>query len=366
MIQGNYRDEDGRRSRRQLSTLSVAILVSVLLGTVLVWTQRLSRERVQVSDDLSRAGYPSQEEEQRVKDILIEPVGRDGGQKAVPVSHDPLLERLTKELEAIQQETNPATQSDRMAAFVTNVSLGDMMATLGHLQNYSNRAVLQLSAQLTRHWAEVDPRAAAVWAASLPEGAFRSLVLDQASVAWAEVNWADAVGWARRLSVENGREQALRVIAEETVRNDPMEALRLAAELSPTQQRNELIGWAAMEWATTAAPQAAQWAAGISDDRLRVQVLANIAMAWSDQDVQAAATLAINGLGSGRVQDDALVGIALRWAQSDPEATAAWVGQFPQGSLRLDAMDAVASVWSVNDSSGAREWQTGITGVGTR
>jgi hypothetical protein len=366
MIQRNYRDEDGHRCWRRPSTLSAAILVTSLLGMVLVWTQHSLRERVPVSDDLSRIGHPCPEVEPTVDAILVEPVGRDGEHKDMPVSHDPHFERLTTELEAIMRESTPATQSDRMAAFVRNMSFGDMMVTLGHLQNCSNKVELQISAQLTRRWAEVDPKAAVGWAASLPEGAFRSLVLDQASVAWAEVNWADAVEWARQLSVQNGREQVMRVIAEEAVRNDPKEALRLAAELSPTQQRDEMIRWAAMEWATADAPQAAQWAAGISDDRLRLQVLANIAMAWSDQDVQAAATLAVNGLGSGRIQADALVGIAVRWAQNDPEATAAWVSRFPEGSLRQEAIDAVAPVWALNDPGRAHEWQAAMAGGGAR
>lgn len=357
MRQIEHQAKDGRRISRRPSLWFVTILVGLtLLGAALTWIRQSPPNSVSVHaiapDDQFKFAEENDEES-----VLLVTTFNETRSDFIPASRDPLIDQLFKTLSGIQREANPALQSAMLEGFVTNLSFADMMTVLGQLQGCSNRMELQLSAQLTRRWAETDPKAAATWAASLPEGGFRSLVLDQAAGAWAEGNWADAAEWARQVTDEGAREQVMRFIAGELVRSDPMEALRLAVDLSPTQTRDELIRRAAMEWATSDAPNAAQWAMGISDPALRAQVLASISMAWSDQDVQAAATLAVNGLPAGRSQSDALVGIASRWAQVDPEAAAAWVSRYPAGAAKKDAREAVVAIWLLIDADAAAKWR---------
>lgn len=48
--------------------------------------------------------------------------------------------------------------------------------------------------------------------------------------------------------------------------------------------------------------------------------------------------------------------VVSQWAQSDPKAAAAWVGAFPAGSSRDNAVQNLVSSWSHNDPRAAGDW----------
>jgi hypothetical protein len=85
------------------------------------------------------------------------------------------------------------------------------------------------------------------------------------------------------------------------------------------------------------------WRGGLgranSRRRDAAKVLAGEAVSWAEQNPEAAATLAVDQLPAGRLQEDTVVSIVQRWAQSDTVAAATWVAQFPEGSLRKTAVE---------------------------
>jgi hypothetical protein len=184
----------------------------------------------------------------------------------------------------------------------------------------------------------------------------RAAALDQVAIAWANRDSGAAATWARELSTDAEKQKSLCLIAAEAVRAAPIDALRLATELSPGAARDSLIARAAAEWVADDASGATEWARQLPDDSLRCETLAAVAVSLGEREPFRAASLAVRDLPPGRAQSDAVVSIAQRWAQQDPEKAAAWVEQFPEGELRLAAMENVAAIWSLANAPQARRW----------
>jgi hypothetical protein len=358
-----HRSHDDRRARRRPSAwFALIFLAATLAGAVSIGLHnsrpvaQRTEGRTQSVDDGGGAAPidPTEHADIQRGDLRLTRDAESVRHNVVPLS-------LAESLADIERESDPGAQEERMTALVTGFSLAEIPSALNQLQDSTNRMAFELGARLMRRWAEVDPQAASAWAVVLPEGPFRSTVLDQASIAWAEINWADAADWARQLPDGTERDRVMRVVAEETVRSEPVEALRLAMESAPSAERDDLIRHAAMEWAGLDAASAEQWARQIDDTNLRSQVLAVIAVALADQDARAAATLAVSDLPTGRVQEDAIVSILNRWVQVDADAAASWVIQFPPGQLKQDAIASVVAIWSLDDFSRAHEWLDTVT-----
>ena len=211
-----------------------------------------------------------------------------------------------------------------------------------------------------RQLAESDPPAAATWAARIPAGSARVNAMKAVAIAWANQDVPGAVEWGRQLSDESERQIALTCVGFEAVRSDPLTALTVAMELNADSERDDLIRHAAGEWAVTARDAAAEWAKQIEDSPLRSRTMAAIAIAWAETDPRAAATLAIEELEPGRVQEDAVVSIVQRWAQQEPADAAAWISNFEEGELRAAAVHNLVKLWADRNPAGAREWLKGL------
>ena len=171
------------------------------------------------------------------------------------------------------------------------------------------------------------------------------------AIEWANVDLDSTIAWARQLPGAAEQKTLLLAAANEAARTDPMAALRIAVTLPADGERNETIRRAATEWTSHDATSAVDWAKQIPDEILRSQVLAAEAVAWSESKPESAATLAVENLPTGRLLDDTVVSIVQRWAQRQPEAAAAWVEQFPEGTLRVTAMENLIAQASPADTT---------------
>lgn len=242
---------------------------------------------------------------------------------------------LEKTLAGIAAEEDSGRREEMLAALADQIPITDIQTTLNELQNLVSAGVAgEFSQRLLRRWTESDGHAAAAWAEQLPAGPARDAAISGVAIEWANASLADATAWTKTLGDEAERNATMLSVANEAVRAEPVEALRLAMALPDTLQRDELIRRAAMEWAAQDAQGAVAWAEQISDETLRAKVLAGETVSWAEQNPEAAATLAVEQLPAGRLQNDAVVSIIQRWAQQQPETAAAWVEQFPNGPLR--------------------------------
>jgi hypothetical protein len=195
-----------------------------------------------------------------------------------------------------------------------------------------------------RSWADNDPAASASYAEQLPANPARAAALETVAIAWANRDLTTALKWARQWPIETERRTILMAIGVEAVGANPLTALTVASGLTPSPDRDELIQRAAAEWALTAPTAARDWALQITDENLRTKTLSAIAIAWADSDPASAATLAVEQLPPGRLEEDAIVSIIQRWAQQSPKQAAAWVDTFQESELKTSALLALADL----------------------
>jgi len=199
---------------------------------------------------------------------------------------------------------------------------------------------------LLRRWAGMDPKAAAMWAQTLPAGEEHKASLQQVATLWAEQDLAAANTWVSDLSDTEMRQTALQALAEETVRTQPAVALDMAGRLAPGQERNQLTIRALSEWATQEPVSAMRWMARVDDPVLQRQMMAALIPVIANVDGNSGAHLTVAWLKPGAEQERLAVAVAQRWAQESPEAAAEWVNRFPEGRMRMAAVDNLVKIWN--------------------
>jgi hypothetical protein len=215
-----------------------------------------------------------------------------------------------------------------------HISEADLPARLESLVLNPAPGAAELRQTLVRQWAEADPAAAALWAASLPQDTLAPDVFEQISIAWANSDLPAATQWLTTLAEGTNRNCAVLSAAYEAVRSEPVTALDLAMTLPVGLARDELLAHALSQYAAIDPEAAAAWAAKEPDTKLRQRLVEAVAVASAEQNPVAAASLAATALNPGPAQERAVVAIVQRWGQSAPEEAASWVSQFPDGPTR--------------------------------
>jgi hypothetical protein len=225
--------------------------------------------------------------------------------------------------------------------FVESLPADDVPAVVKELQVMQTQNPTatgrDLLLRLLQSWARSDMRAAADWTAQMPAGSDRQEALVTMAGAWAGQNFEEATAWVGQLPDKTERQTVLQGVSDAAVYVNPVDALKLAGSLDETPARDDTIARAAGVWAIKAPGDAVSWAKQIPDDALREQVISSVATSWGEQDPVAAANLAINSMSPGPLQDRAVAGIVQRWGIVDAAGAAAWVNQFPEGTLRQTA-----------------------------
>jgi hypothetical protein len=268
----------------------------------------------------------------------------------------PLLRNLAVALESLQAEPDAMEQARKLASLAQGIAPADLPEAVAFLnQEKPTHLGRALELRLIRQWASNDPQTAADWVSRSSLAPARPEAINAVAIVWANQNLSEAVQWVQQLPGEGERTDALVAAAYEAARSQPVEALKLASELPAGDSRNDLITHAASQWAAQAPEDAAEWAGRIPDDNLRQRVLAEIATAWGESDPEAAATFAAKMLTPGKPQSDAVVGVVQRWAPKQPAAAAAWVDQFPAGTLRDTALQELAKLQAEPDRAASPE-----------
>lgn len=268
-------------------------------------------------------------------------------QRRIIIDHETtlesLLDDLTQRLQSIQEETNPARREEQVEWLTDSIDGEKMAAVLQFLNGKARQSELShdLALRIIQRWTGNDPAAASRWAAGLTSAPEREDAIQAVAIAWASRDLDGTARWARQLPGDAERQRALISAAYEASRHAPVAALQLAADLPEGQPRNEMVLHAARQWAANDSKQALDWGQQIQDQTLRNQVLGAIITSWSETDPHAAADAAVSLLPPGRQQNDAVVGIVKRWKQQEPQLAAAWVAQFPKGSLRQTALESL-------------------------
>jgi hypothetical protein len=246
-------------------------------------------------------------------------------------------------------ETNaepPVTGDDTQNALDAVAAIPDkdlQQALENSLRNNGTNAA-DFRELLVRRWAEADPKAVAAWAGSVDDAALKASLLRQAVAVWADKDLSAALEWAKTIPEGPSREATILAIGYEGARTNSFEAFDLTASLPPSAGRDALLLHLARQWSANEPAEAIEWANSVSDPALREKLISAAAISAATQDPVGAASLIATNLAPGPSQDQAAVAIVQRWAQTDPEAAASWVNQFPEGSVKTAASEALASV----------------------
>ena len=113
---------------------------------------------------------------------------------------------------------------------------------------------------------------------------------------------------------------------------------------SDDARRRQLAEWNATAWAMQDAEAAAAWAAREPDAERRRTLLAAVAIGEANRDPEAAAQRLFRDAGEGAASVDAVEAIARLWTRRDSVAAARWAASLPDGPLRERAEAGLLAV----------------------
>ena len=189
-----------------------------------------------------------------------------------------------------------------------------------------------------------DPLAATAWVGSLRPEEGREELLRRFAQDWAAIDPAAALSWAEQLPDFDARRSALSDIVTEMAQNNPADAISAAERYQLGSTDPALLPNLAGTWAERDLAAAIGWANLQPPGEQRDQVLARLAMIESKVEPVEAATRVLTDIPPGAVQVEAVMSTLNQWAARDFDSAAAWVAQFPQGSLRDRALAELSGI----------------------
>jgi len=260
-------------------------------------------------------------------------------------------------LNRIEAERDPQRQEEHIQALVQELIQEGPLSTLNQLDNQeSTPRILDLKIRILRKWTDLQPVAAANWAAARVNDAERGQALEAVSLVWANHPDDAVLAWADNLENPHDRHTVLTAIAFERVRSHPLQALELAAEMDADNPRDDLIQVAVSEWAYHDPEGAMDWGLNIEDPELYEKVISRVAQVWGSRMPVLGGTLAATALSPGRSQNRASAAIAQRWGQSSPVEALDWVEMFPSVKDRDDTRHVILEHWFGRDPLRAQKW----------
>ena len=251
---------------------------------------------------------------------------------------------------------------DELEELAKTLTDDQMRGALDKLSVEQSDAGIILGKLLVLRWAEKSPAEASQWLEHLPDNVFSRVAFKEVVVPWAEKDLVGAVGWVQQLP-EGGNKTAaeLSLASEAATRKEGVTAIILVANLPPSSERNDLLNYSARQWATVDQKNAVAWINQVQDPMLREDMLVNVAVDLAVQNPFDAATFAATALTPGKGKNKAVVDIVRFMAVSAPDRAAAWVAQFPDGNLRIAAMENLVDVWGQDDPGAAGAWVNAIS-----
>jgi hypothetical protein len=162
----------------------------------------------------------------------------------------------------------------------------------------------------SRQWTRENPELALAWLVNAPAGPERDVVAEIACAQVAESDPALAVTVAERYA--GGCTNLLENLVYQWSERDEAAARAYALARPAGEERNGLLG--------------------------------RVAVTCAKADPLAAATLVVQAIAPGEIQNEAAMSVLHQWALRDAPAALAWAQQFPEGDLHERAVNEVKNV----------------------
>lgn len=191
----------------------------------------------------------------------------------------------------------------------------------------ANRETERMERRLVERWAELDPAAAAAYAAQARDAGAPIALLQAAMNVWAKSDPIAASAWAVKLGSLDARENAVRQIYRTWSATDPMTAAANLSRLPKGSSQTIAAGAIAENYAKINLSQALEWTKTLS----------------------------------GAVRNSALQTVLGKWTQNDPPGAAKWIVQQSQ-DIQWSTIQKLASDWVRKDPPTALAYGASISG----
>jgi DNA-binding transcriptional regulator YbjK len=229
----------------------------------------------------------------------------------------PSVETVAAELLAQIQEALASTNLDEREIVFTN-----LLAALVH----------------------ADPLAAARFAETNYLGDTHDQLLHRAAQLWAQQDSAAALDWAASLNSASERDAILTDVCLQVAERDPAEAVRTRSQYVADEQPNAGLETLAQRWAEKDFAAALDWTLSRANGEQRDQLIARLTFVQSQTSPAEAATLVVQQIPAGEAQTEAVMAVLHQWANRDLAEAAKWVELFPEGELRIRAVNELNGI----------------------
>ena len=167
-------------------------------------------------------------------------------------------------------------------------------------------------------------------------------------------NVGQATALAARLSSTDGRNAALREVAQVWAQTDPARALTWFFQNS-TSHEDWMMNGVFHEWVSTAPEDAAGFAAALPPGSARTAVVQNLGTEWGAVDPEAAAQW-LRSLPRGAESANAFKGLIRSWTHEQPQRAAEFLLAQTGDRLRDDLLHTLGADWAEQDPAAALAW----------
>jgi len=270
-----------------------------------------------------------------------------------------LRETAMREAAAIWSEKDPQTATEwvraRFDPSLPSPVLIDPMKPVDEIADLGGG----LYATVFEKWAEKDPRAAAAWAETLPEGDIRVSAFTSSVRHWGKHNPLAAKAWVDGLPPSGSRSNAIINLSTRWVEKDPEAAAQWYS--MHYDMGDVMLEWsfdAIAEWYSKSNPQgAAEWVMNLPDDlKSKDWAISVVAEEWAVRDPMAAIEwLKSSGVSSYTI-NQTFRGVAFRLAENSTLKAVTWAQSLISGKERENALNGVAFKWAEKDHAAAIHW----------
>ena len=254
-------------------------------------------------------------------------------------------------------------QNQARENLVARVAINDPQAAADYvhsLQQVPSDVEIDLIQNVAMYWSNSDPKAAVLWATSLPPSQSSKNAVEITLTSWAKNDPKAALDLLNTLP-QNVREQnsLMENFASRWAQSDPQAAVAWANQLPAGEAKDGALRSAISQWAGNEPTKAAAYTQSMPPGPVRDDVIGMVADAWSENDPVSAAQW-VSTLPDNRQKNGIYANLARTWAKNDPVAASSWLGQLPSGPGRDTAITQFTNQVVASDPNSAYQWAESI------
>jgi hypothetical protein len=268
-----------------------------------------------------------------------------------------------KTLDSILGDRDAHHRMTNLEAFINGLQRTEYGDALKRIQKISGNNERDLASRLLiSRWVESDPDGALQFAASNHGYEY---IADAVFEGAAATDLQAALERAKALPDQNLRYMALRGVLNFMTGTDPAGALQLASTFGQFPRHEPLSSAIYRQWAANDPQAAALQASQANAEGRFFSPINEVVRTWASEDAAAAANWSLS-LPEGPARSNSISQVVRQWARNDTMAAANWVSGLSAGAGHDTALAALASSMAATDPQNAVNWAQSISDVTAR